>query len=277
MKIDHVSVAGHDLKRLEGSFAEARMETVYGGPHSGGETEMSLLGFRDGSYIELISIVKGGTKASLWNRQIAGDGGPCAWAVEVEDIAGEISKAKKMAIPTSGPGDYSRKRPDGVSVEWQLGFLGDGEPGAVLPFLINDKTPRDYRVKPSPSVASGPLKGIGTVVIGVERLDTQVPLFKRMYGWDEPDRNLELWDGVELARFPGTPVILAAPSGPGWLTERVDRFGQCPCSFLIEATDLHLASGQYPLEQGQKWFGGATLRWIAPLKRDGIMIGVVGR
>ena len=277
MKIDHVSVGGHNLKRLEQSFSEAGMETVYGGPHSSGETKMSLLGFRDGSYIELISTIKPGGRASLWNRQIAGDGGPCAWAIEADDIAGEVAKAKSLGIAASGPGDYSRKRPDGVSVEWQLGFLGDGEPGAVLPFLIKDKTPRDHRVNPSPSVSGAPINGVGTVVIGVRHLDEAARLFRKMYGWDEPLVNSQFWDGVDLASFVGTPVVLASPRGPGWLTDRLDAFGQCPCAFLLETAYIDSAGASYPLELKQEWFRDRKLRWVAPLKRDGLMIGLVGR
>ena len=277
MKIDHVSVGGRDLKRLEEPFKQAGMETVYGGPHSGGETHMSLLGFSDGSYIELISTIKEGERASLWNRQIAGDGGPCAWAIEVEDIAREVSKARELGIPASGPVDYSRKRPDGVSVEWELGFLGGGEPGAVLPFLIRDKTPRENRVRPSPSVSGGPLRGVSAVVIGVKWPDDHVRSLRGMYGWHEPEVDRGLWEGVELASFGDAPAVLASPTGPGWLSDRLERFGDCPCAFLIEATDLKAAAELYPVEGPRHWFGGETLRWVAPLKRAGMMIGLVGR
>jgi hypothetical protein len=214
---------------------------------------------------------------SVWKWHIEDDGGPCAWAIEVEDIAREVSRAKELGIPATGPADYSRKRPDGVSVIWQLGFIGEQEPGAVLPFLIKDITPREFRVKPSPSVADGLLRGIGTVVIGVKNLDEPTRLFRQLYGWREPEVRRGMWDAVDLASFSGTPVVLAAPTGAGWLAQRLEKFGQFPCAFLIDAVDLEEAAGRYPLDARESWFGGAGLRWVSPLREAGIMIGLVGR
>jgi hypothetical protein len=276
MRIDHVSVGGNDLGRMERSFAEAGMETVYGGPHSGGETKMSLLGFVDGSYIELISTVERGGKASLWSRQISENGGPCAWAIGVDDIAKEVAKARQVGIPASGPGDYSRTRPDGVLVEWQLGFLGSEEAGAVLPFMIKDKTPREYRVRPSPSVANGPIRGVGAVVIGVESARERAPLFRKMYGWGEPIVSESLWEGVRLASFEGTPVVLAEPLSSSWLSDRLRAFGPCPCAFLLDLEAGNPGEG-YPLEPSREWFDGKRLAWLSPLKREGILIGLLSR
>lgn len=275
MKIDHVSVAGRELRLLEQSFSRSGMRTDYGGPHSNGVTEMSLLGFADGSYIELISTIEPRTPSPVWNAHIGGDGGPCAWAVEAQDIAGEASRAKQLGLPVSGPTDYSRKRPDGVLVEWKLAFVGDQEPGAILPFLIEDTTPRDYRVKPSQSVSDGLLKGIGTVVIGVEDIGDPAREFGKLYGWPWPESRRDLWGEVELASFSGTPVVLASPTGDGWLKRRLDRYGPSPCAFLIETDDLQTASRRIPLDRRQEWFDGRQMHWVAPLKDDGLMIGLV--
>ena len=277
MKIDHVSVAGRSLSKLQEAFSSSGMTTQYGGPHSGGITEMSLLGFDDGSYVELISTTKPGLVPTIWRRQIEGDGGPCAWAIMVDDIAAEVSKAKLLGITGNGPGDYSRKRPDGVTVEWELGFIGEQEPGAVLPFLIKDKTPRNLRVMPSPSVSGGPLKGVGAVVIGVEGLERPVRTFRELFGWGEPEKRADLWQGVELAAFPGTPVVLASPEGAGWLEQRLGRFGQSPCAFLFDTSDMKSAAARYHLGPGESWFGEDVLRWVGPLKESGSMIGVIGR
>ncbi len=276
MKIDHVSVAGRQLKLLEQSFSRSGMRTDYGGPHSNGVTEMSLLGFADGSYIELISTIEPRTPSPIWNAHIGGDGGPCAWAIEAQDIEGEAAAAAKLGFPVKGPGDYSRKRPDGVLVEWKLAFIGDQEPGAVLPFLIKDTTQRELRVRPSSSVADGLLKGIGTVVIGVDDVGDPAREFGKLYGWPWPESRRDLWGGVELAHFPGTPVVLASPVGDSWLERRIERYGPSPCAFLIETDDLQKASQRFPLERRQEWFDGKQMHWVKPLKDDGLMIGLVG-
>lgn len=277
MKIDHVSVGGSDLAMMERSFSEANMMTEYGGPHSSGGTKMSLLGFRDGSYIELISTVRPDVRAANWSLQIEGNGGPCAWAVAEDDIAAQVAKAKRFGIPASGPGDYSRRRPDGVLVEWELGFLGEGDIGSVLPFMIKDTTPRELRVKPSPSVCGGVLKGVHTVVIGVRDIAKSVRLFEEMYDWVKPAITQGPWEGALLAHFTGTPVVLAAPAGAAWLSERLERFGECPSAFLIGSDDLNDAGKVHPLEPKTRWFAGDSIRWVTPLKKAGMMIGLVGR
>ncbi|MGD0637849.1 MAG: VOC family protein [Nitrososphaerales archaeon] len=278
MKIDHVSIGWSDLGALQNLFAGSGMATEYGGPHSSGNTHMSLLGFGDGSYIELISTVRPDVVSSSWRRQIEKDGGPCAWCVEEKDIAQEVDDAKRFGIPATGPIDYTRKRPDGVLVEWELGFLGDGEAGSTLPFMIKDKTPRDFRVRPSASVtgAGATLRGVVGVVLGVQDLDSSTALFRKLYGWGEPKIEVGLLEGATLARFESTPVTLAAPRGEGWLSERLTAFGPSPCAFLLEATDIGSASRNYPLGPSLPWFDGKKLGWVKPFKERGIMLGVLG-
>jgi hypothetical protein len=279
MKIDHVSIGWSSLKPLQDLFAAAGMSTEYGGPHSSGKTHMSLLGFRDGSYIELISKVKAGSATDVWKEQIDGDGGPCAWCVQSGDIAAEVSKAKSMGIPSSGPVAYTRKRPDGVLVEWDLGFLGEGDPGSTLPFLIKDRTPRGLRVKPSMSVSdsASPLSGVGVVVIAVADLQSASAQFRSLYGWNRMETAGAFIEGSILIRFSETPVVLATPSGPGWVSDRVSRFGSSPCAFLIETDNLEAAEERYSLTPRQPWFGGKELGWVGPLREKGIMLGVVER
>ena len=56
LTIDHVTVAGKDLKAMRASLAAAGVQSEYGGPHSNHATEMALTSFPDGSYLELIAI-----------------------------------------------------------------------------------------------------------------------------------------------------------------------------------------------------------------------------
>ena len=77
--IDHVTIAGADLAALQQGFTNAGLTPDYGGVHSNGVTHMAALGFDDGSYLELISTVEPGKESPWWPKQIAADGGPCAW------------------------------------------------------------------------------------------------------------------------------------------------------------------------------------------------------
>jgi hypothetical protein len=282
MKIDHVSIAWSDLAFLQTAFEKVSLKTDYGGVHSNGITHMSILGFNDGSYIELISVLKPGTRSSSWEMQIAENGGPCAWAVEVNDLTAEVERIKRLGIQTVGPDDYNRRRPDGVLVEWQLAFIGDDEPGATLPFLIKDKTPREYRVKPSVSVSSTDLIGVTHVILSVKDLDETVKLFRKVYGWKEQLRNNEIegvFDGADLAAFEGSPVVLASPgdNNNSWLAKRLEQFGPSPCSFLIGTKSLSESRSRYRLTNKQAWIGGSkNVAWIPSAELGGINLGFLG-
>src|SRR5437868_14301176 len=79
LKVDHASICASQLEPLRAVFASARLTTDYGGPHANGGTHMALLGFEDGSYLELIAPMKpGGAETSPWGKMIANDAGTCA-------------------------------------------------------------------------------------------------------------------------------------------------------------------------------------------------------
>jgi hypothetical protein len=215
VRIDHVTVAGRDLAALEARLRATGCEPVYGGRHSNGVTHMSVVALADGSYVELISKADpAGPDSPWWGRQIDGDGGPCAWAVAVDDVAAEAARMRELGVAVRGPVSMSRRLPDGRLAEWDLAFLGEGEPGSLLPFLIEDRTPRDVRVPPA---APGAPARVEAVVLGVAEIAPAAALFGRLYGWPAPDEARDDRLGARVARFAGAPVALAAPDGPGRL------------------------------------------------------------
>lgn len=276
--IDHVTVAARELEPLRLAFEEVGLPSVYGGAHSTGGTHMSLVGFDDGSYIELIASREPGQYGGKWARQIAMDAGPCAWAAQVADIGAEAARMAALGVPVAGPQPMHRERPDGVRVEWELAYLGEGTPGDLLPFLIADRTPRELRVRPTPGVARSALHGVAQVVLGVERIDPAIALFRRVYGWNEPAYSEDAAFGARLARFAGTPVTLAEPllamASGEWLRERLARFGPLPCAFLLASDDLIAATDRMRLGERRDWCG-QTAAWVLPDRLGGTRLGVL--
>ena len=283
--MDHVTVAGRELERLRGGFADAGLPSAYGGPHSNGVTHMATVGFPDGSYLELVSTMEPGRASPIWDAHISGDGGPAAWAAVVEDIGAETSRLRAAGIPVEGPEPWARERPDGVRAEWELSFPGDGPPGATLPFLIMDRTPRSRRVEPDPEVAATGVEGVGAVVLAVRDLEAAEDLFRRAYGWPAAERPSD--EGAptsaeedadpadaEVAAFPGTPVVLAAPRRPGgWLADRLAAFGPSPCAFLLSLSDPAAAERRLRLGAPGRW-AGRRVRWLDPRPAPEARIGV---
>jgi hypothetical protein len=298
LTVDHVTLAWSTLGPLETALAESGLRADYGGWHANRSTHMDVLGFDDGSYVELIAPVEAGAPIA-WEAQMQGDAGPCAWAISLPSgggLAREAERLRGLGITVRGPMPSGRMRPDGRPIAWDFAFVGEGEPGATLPFLIADRTPRALRVRPSASVSGSELTGVELVVLGVPDLVQAASLFGRVYGWPAPARRDDLAFGAALAHVPGTPVVLAADRSPGdlalgpapepragsevmpsggWLAARITRFGPAPCAVLLGTLDMAASKARLPLVSGGTWFG-REVAWLDPSRVLGLRLGIVG-
>jgi hypothetical protein len=240
LTVDHVTAAGNDLHAMQRALQSAGIPSEYGGPHANHATEMALTSFPDGSYLELIAIQPKAEPAALaatpWRRCMEGDAGPCGWAVRPADIAAETERLRKAGVAVTQPAKNGRRRPDGVLLDWETAQVGSGN-GDFFPFLIHDFTPRDRRAYPSGKPTTSAYSGIRKVVLSVENLDSAIGKYQRAYGFAVPRQQEDPAFGARLAWFPGTPVVLAAPNRPqSWLAERLRRFGETPCAFILGRT-----------------------------------------
>jgi hypothetical protein len=275
-ELDHAVICGSNLDTLRQSFTDVGLTPDLGGPHGNGITQMAFLGFDDGSYIELLAPAKAGAAAgSEWAKFLSEDAVTCAWAVGTTALLVEVDRLKKAGIPVTTPERGSRKRPDGMSIEWMASNVGSGTPGSTLPFVIEDETPRAWRVQISPSMQGAPVSGVENVVIGVNNLDASIALFRKAFGWAEPLIETQK-DFGRLAYFPGEPVILAAPSGGGWLSDRLAKFGESPVAYLLAARDWAAANKKYKLSGSKTWFG-QKVAWFDASKLKGVRLGVIGQ
>jgi len=184
-------------------------------------------------------------------------------------------RLKKAGIFVADPKSGSRKRPDGMNLEWTTAQVGPGTMGSLLPFMIEDQTPRTWRVQTSASVKGAPVSGVENVILGVNNLEAAIALFRKAYGWSEPITENQKEFG-KLAYFPGEPVILADPSGGGWLADRVAKFGEGPVAYLLGTQDYSAASKRYRLSGTKTWFG-QRVGWFDEKKLKGARVGVIGQ
>ncbi len=181
-QIDHVVIAGNDLVILRGAFAALGIIPDEGGVHADGLTHNALIGFEDGSYLELIAPMPGkDAKDHPWWQFMRDNAGVCAWAIRSDNIQADVALYRSRAIPVGDPVPGGRVRADGVRLEWITAKL-DIEPlGSVLPFLIQDVTPRDWRV-PKTSSVEGLFTGIEEVILGVNgNNDKRIELVSRAF------------------------------------------------------------------------------------------------
>jgi hypothetical protein len=251
LKIDHVTVAGANLEALRAAFtAAAALPTEYGGRHANHATEMALTSFPDGSYIEFMGIQAQADPSAVtaheWRKFLEGNAGPCAFAIR----AGPV-----IRLDGKGPQRGGRTRPDGTRIEWTIMDIGAGPRGTFFPFRIRDITPREKRVYPHGKPTTDRASGLGDVVIGVRDLEAAIALYRSTFQLPAPEKERNAQFGADLAWFAGTPIVLAQGAGSDpWLTERVSKFGEGPCAYLLKSASEPTAENASP------WFG-TTVVW----------------
>src|ERR1700751_5868787 len=244
LKVDHVTMCGSNLDVMRRSLAAAGLPSDYGGPHANRATHMALVGFEDGSYLELIAPFAPGAAAA--------------------------------GMRVLGPASGGRTRADGTPLQWETATLGTGPAGSLLPFMIQDKTSRALRVQPSTALKGSAISGVAAVGLGVRDLEEAAAQFRKAYGWAEPLAEEYPETDVSLAHFQGTPVILAAAQSTqeNWLHSRVERLGECPAAFLLSTPNLVNAVRRFPLQPEGSWFR-RRLAWFDPAELGAMGLGVI--
>jgi len=256
LRLDHVAFGWSDHDEIVGAAAGVGLAPTYGGEHADGTTEMSLLGFPDGTYLELIAPTGDATPVR-WPEFLTSDAGPCAHAARTDHAPTAAKRAIDAGLSVDGPRRGGRDRADGVRVEWDECYLGDGDARGVIPFVVSDRTPRSYRVTPSESVEETGLTGVAEVVVAVESLDRWTDLLERLYRLPAPQVREDEHLSARVANFPGAPLALAAPEG-GPLADRLSRYGPAPCAYLLGSDG---AVGDVALREPRDWFG-RELSWL---------------
>jgi hypothetical protein len=262
ISIDHVTVAGRDLKAMQAALGEVGIPVQYGGPHANGVTEMALTSFPDGSYLELIApqpkAALQGVAAHGWAKWMLANGGACAWAARVKDIAAEVKRLRAAGVEVSTPEAGGRARPDGTQLKWETARVGKEPNGTFFPFLIRDLTPRPLRVFPDRKPLTRDFSGVLKVVIAVRSLEDAVKRYHAAFAVPPPIKQVDPEFGAQLALLGEVPVILAAPVTAGsWLWKRLEQFGEGPCAFILGAR----SPGKYKTAAKTRWFG-ADLFWF---------------
>lgn len=161
--IDHVVIVVPDLEAAIDSYRALGFTVVRGGRHPIG-THNALIGFADGSYLELIAFFD--PKAThRWRDLLDKGGGLVDCCLATGDLVADAEAFRRAGLVLGDPWPLSRVRPDGYTLRWVLAIPA-GEPAGAAPFLIQDETPRDERV-PRERVHPNGVTGIDTLTVAV--------------------------------------------------------------------------------------------------------------
>jgi hypothetical protein len=261
--VDHVTVAGNDLKRMQALLAAVGIPTEFGGPHSNGATQMAIASFPDGSYLELIALQINPDQKALaahyWSKQMLGNAGPTGWAVRSKDVTAEVARLRTAGIVVGPPTKSGRERPDGIRLDWETARVGEEPNGTFFPFLIRDFTPREARAFPKGKPTTTDFSGVKQVVIAVRDLKKSVARYRQAYALPVPQNQDDQTLAAHLATFAGTPVILAEPlNSQSWIAQRIDQFGEGPCAFILASQKAGATTTRWLDTQKLGWHLGIT-------------------
>ncbi|MGH8238229.1 MAG: VOC family protein [Steroidobacteraceae bacterium] len=230
--IDHLVVLVANLESAIESYRKQGFAVVPGGRHPTG-THNALIGLADGSYLELLAFHEANTTSKWWPK-IAQGGGLIAVCLQTDNLQQEIAAFRNAGVKMGDPKPLSRVRPDGYHLSWVLS-LHEGTPADVVPFLIEDETPRSERVPKETAHRNG-VVGVGTVTVAVSDLATIRSWYSSVLKQD--GRPIERKDleaaGIRFVIGPHT-FDFVAPVGtsgaiPDWLRKR----GPSPYSLTLK-------------------------------------------
>jgi len=197
--LDHVVLVVLDLGAAVADHRRRGFTVTPGGEHAGGLSHNALVGFQDGSYLELLAFhdLAAAVGKHSWAPVAERGGGWADFALLSDDLLRDVATlGDLLARP---PEDGGRTRPDGLAIAWRVARLHN-----PLPFLIQDLTARELRAPGGDAAkhANG-TPGIAKVVLGTREpaLVTQRYATLRVRGAPEIDIRAAERDGVIDVRF----------------------------------------------------------------------------
>lgn len=153
-RLDHLVILVRDLAEATWDYERRGFTVTPGGEHADGLTRNALIPFRDGSYLELVAFVDSDDPRDNvwgWRPFVAQDcpGGLIDYCAATDDVEATARDLRERGFDVIGPDDGGRRLPDGSEVRWRTARVI--QEGRMLPFLIEDLTPRDRRVPGGPA------------------------------------------------------------------------------------------------------------------------------
>ena len=154
IELDHVVIAVLDLAAAVAAFRAAGFVVKPGGTHANQATENALIIFSDSTYIELLAKTGEAPLPGLvdFSPLVEQGEGLAGFALRTADLGAESARLREQGFAVSPPLPGERQRPDGRTLRWQLATLDAG----FAPFLIEDLTPRDWRIPQANDIVTHP-------------------------------------------------------------------------------------------------------------------------
>ncbi|MDE2747405.1 MAG: VOC family protein [Chloroflexota bacterium] len=177
--IDHIVIAGPDLDTLTASFKALGFNVVGGGRHPIGSYN-SLIGLGDGAYIELLSFYEDSPKHYWWDAVQSKGGGLIDFCMQTDDIRGDYAAFAAQGVEMSPLVGLSRVRFDGYQLSWLNNEIY-GQFQGLIPFIIEDETPREERLPKDKDHENG-VTGIDSITLAARNIGLAARVMSAVLG-----------------------------------------------------------------------------------------------
>lgn len=151
--IDHIVIAARELNSAMETYRRLGFSVVEGGAHPYG-SHNALIGFEDGSYIELLGFYEESPAHPWWDLLHERGGGLIDFCLATDNIRADLAAFRAAGVAAGDLTEGGRRRPDGYEVKWINNKVG-GEFQGLMPFIIEDVTPRAQRLPSETAQANG--------------------------------------------------------------------------------------------------------------------------
>ena len=146
LRIDHLVLGVDNIEQAEADFRQSGFDVLNRG-NAPGPMQNRLVRFADGSFLELLTFTGDSTHrfAPRWSK----GSGWIDFALNASDFSHQ-AKALQAATGKDLPRRTLSKPAPNVGKSWELDLIepGRGAFDPVLPFLIEEKTPTEWRLPP---------------------------------------------------------------------------------------------------------------------------------
>lgn len=152
-RLDHLVILVRDLDLAAADYESLGFVVTPGGEHADGLTRNALIPFDDGSYFELVSFLDPeDARDNVWGwRKFVPHEGLIDYCAASDDLSSEVRRLESLGFDVNGPDEGGRRLPDGAEIRWRSARIR--QEGRLLPFLIEDLTPRTLRVPGGPAAS----------------------------------------------------------------------------------------------------------------------------
>ena len=167
--LDHLVILVRDLEEAIPGYERLGFRVTPGGEHADGLTRNALVPFADGTYFELVAFIHpDDERDNVWGwREFLPGEGLIDYCAASNGMTDEVRRLEDLGLGVNGPDDGGRTLPNGQEIEWRSASIR--QEGRLMPFLIEDVTPRGTRV-PAGRAANHP-----NGATGIRRLEVSVP------------------------------------------------------------------------------------------------------